>query len=431
MGYRIFYFCQSNGLLGRDLYQAFCAAGADVHVEEINFFHTPEGHLAEALNVREIIDKICLFRPDFVFSVEGKGADDDGLLAGSYALLGIPYVTWFVDDPPFAESFGKKYCPENTLALVFDEAYVPTLEMLGFINVNALPLAANTQRWAAKTDPHENEPAFNDNIVFVGKLATTQIKYLRNNLRQCWPELSLKIINAAVNDFLKYSDKGTESALDKNLFVNDRVIKCPSAVAWKLANSLIEKTASLEKRVSYASELCSLGLAVYGGDEWNRYLDPKYLKGPIDYYGERIKKLYHCSKINLNISKYQLRTTVNQRVFDVPAAGGFLLTDFKPELEDFFVIDKEVICFCNKDELKKKAVYYLEHENQRLQVIENARERVLKEHDYSKRIKKLFLWLAQFRCSQKYHQFKQTVKTDIAYDPVRNKLGHMLDVNLN
>jgi len=166
----------------------------------------------------------------------------------------------------------------------------------------------------------------------------------------------------------------------------------------------------------------SLGLAVYGSDEWKYYIDPKYLRETIDYYGQQIRDIYRFSKINLNISKYQLQTTVNQRVFDVPAANGFLLTDFRPKLEDFFVIDKEVICFKNEEELKRKAIYYLEHEKKRLQIIERAKERVLKEHDYSMRIKKLFLWVARLRCSEAYRRFIKSVKTNKDFDVVRQKL---------
>ena len=422
MGYRIFYFCHNAGLLDRDLHNAFCEAGADVHMEEINFFRTTEGHLAEAYNFKNIAQKIRRFRPDFIFSVGGHGQDIEGTFSQMYAILGIPYVTWFADEPPLVDGWGNKYCPENSLFLIFDEAYVPDVRALGFSNIEVLPLGTNAKRWSIYFDRHDGKPSFVNNISFVGKLAINQIKYVTTNLKDYWPELGSKIIIKAVNDFINHTNKGIEWSLKKNLSINGRVLSCPSKAAWKLAKSLIEKKASLERRVSHVSELLSLGLAVYGSNEWQHYIDPKYLRTTIDYYGQQIRDIYRFSKINLNISKFQLQTTVNQRVFDVPSADGFLLTDFRPKLEDFFVIDKEVICFKNKEEMKRKAIYYLEHEKERLQVIERAKERILKEHDYSMRIKKLLLWVARLRCSEAYHRFIKSVKTNKDFDVVQQKL---------
>lgn len=422
MSYRIFYFCHRNGLMDRDICEAFCDVGAKVHIEEMNLKLTPEGHLAERYNLRKILEKLKAFQPDFIFSIGGHGQDIEGTFSQMYAILGIPYVTWFVDEPPLVDGWGNKYCPDNSLFLIFDEAYVADLQALGFSSVEVLPLGTNTKRWSIEVDGHDNKPFVVENISFVGKLATDQIEYLIANLKNYWPELGSKIISKVVNDFVNHTNKGIEWALDKNLSTNGRVLSCPSEVARKLANSLIERKASLERRVSHVSELLSLGLAVYGSDEWKYYIDPKYLRETIDYYGQQIRDIYRFSKINLNISKFQLQTTVNQRVFDVPAANGFLLTDFRPKLEDFFVIDKEVICFENKEELKRKAIYYLEHEKKRLQIIERAKERILKEHDYSMRIKKLLLWVARLRCSETYRRFIKSVKINKDFDVVRQKL---------
>ncbi|TSA54890.1 MAG: hypothetical protein D4R45_03325 [Planctomycetaceae bacterium] len=415
MGYRIFFFCHSAGLLDRDLHNAFCEAGAEVHMEEINFFHTPEGHLAEAYNFEDIAQKIRNFRPDFVFSIEGHGQDIEGTFSRMYAILGIPYVTWFADEPPLVDGWGNRYCPENSLFLIFDEAYMPDVRTLGFSNIEVLPLGTNTKRWSIEVEGHDKKPFAVENISFVGKLATNQVKYLIDNLKNYWPELEPEIIDSATNNFINHTNKGIEWALEKNLSVNGRVLSRPSEVAWKLAGSLIERKASLVNQVNHISELLSLGIAVYGDDEWKSYIDPKYVRETIDYYGQQIRDVYRFSKINLNISKFQLLTTVNQRVFDVPAASGFLLTDFRPKLEDFFAIDKE--------ELKRKSIYYLEHEKERLRVIERAKERILKEHDYSLRIKKLLLWVARLRCSELYRRFADNIKTDKNFEAVRKNLS--------
>ena len=427
MGYRIFYFCHRTGLLDRDLYNVFCEAGADVHREEINFFHTPEGHLAEAYNLEDITEKIRKFRPDFIFSVGGHGQDIEGTLSGMYAMLGIPYVTWFADEPPLVEGWGNSYCPENSLLLVFDEAYIPALRSLGFPHIEVLPLGTDTKRWSIVTEGDGARSPAAETISFVGRLATDQIRYLTANLEKWWPELGPGIIDAAADDVINHTGKGIEWALEKNLSANGRPPSCPSEVARRSAISLIERKASLANRVSGISELAPLGVAVYGGDEWKEYIDPQCVRGTIDYYGQQIKDLYRFSKINLNISRFQLLTTVNQRVFDVPAAGGFLLTDFRPRLEDLFVIDQEIVCFKDKGDLKQKAVYYLEHEKERMRIIERAQERICREHDYSLRIKKLLLWVARLRCDEGYRRFVRGIQTDKGREAVGQKPGFQED----
>jgi len=215
VSYRIFYFCRSNGLMDRDICEAFCEAGAKVHIEEMNLEHTPEGHLAERYNPRKIFEEIQTYQPDFIFSMGGHGQDIDGVFSQMYAILGIPYVAWFVDEPPLVDGWGNRYCPDNSLFLIFDEAYVPDVRALGFSNVEVLPLGTNTKRWSIQVDEHDKKPFVADNISFVGKLATNQIEYLVANLKNYWPELGSKIISKATNDFIKHTHKGIEWALDK------------------------------------------------------------------------------------------------------------------------------------------------------------------------------------------------------------------------
>ena len=47
---------------------------------------------------------------------------------------------------------------------------------------------------------------------------------------------------------------------------------------------------------------------------------------PLNYYKD-LPLLYNACKINFNATSLQMKEAVNQRVFDVPACGAFLLTD--------------------------------------------------------------------------------------------------------
>lgn len=82
----------------------------------------------------------------------------------------------------------------------------------------------------------------------------------------------------------------------------------------------------------------------------------------------------------LNITNWDPARYValNQRVFDVPATGAFLLTDYSPELEEHYRIGEEIVCFGNVEELKEKARYYLAHDAEREAIARNGYEKALK-----------------------------------------------------
>jgi hypothetical protein len=77
--------------------------------------------------------------------------------------------------------------------------------------------------------------------------------------------------------------------------------------------------------------------------------------------------IFSSSKINLNFSKtYEyMKLAIKARIFEVCLAGGFLLTEYFPGIEDYFQIDKEVVCFSNKKEMLDKIRYYLGHDQER------------------------------------------------------------------
>jgi spore maturation protein CgeB len=81
-----------------------------------------------------------------------------------------------------------------------------------------------------------------------------------------------------------------------------------------------------------------------------------------------------------------MKDGLNQRVFDVPAAGAFLLTDYKESLLDLFRED-EVAVFRDPEEAQTKLQYYGQHPEERRAIANRARERVLEEHTFMHRVR--------------------------------------------
>ena len=102
-------------------------------------------------------------------------------------------------------------------------------------------------------------------------------------------------------------------------------------------------------------------------------------------YHKCVPVVYSSAKINLNISSHQLVTSLNQRAFDVPACGAFLLTDFKEDATRLFSPGDDIVIYRDLDDLKTNVDYFLEHEDERMDIAARARERVLREHTYAHR----------------------------------------------
>jgi spore maturation protein CgeB len=104
-------------------------------------------------------------------------------------------------------------------------------------------------------------------------------------------------------------------------------------------------------------------------------------------------KIFNASRINLNLHSSPFHAGINPqgdylnpRVFDLAACGAFQLVDWRAQLPEFFTPGKELAVFTSLAEAREKILYYLAHEDERLLLAANARERVLKEHTYARRL---------------------------------------------
>jgi spore maturation protein CgeB len=81
-----------------------------------------------------------------------------------------------------------------------------------------------------------------------------------------------------------------------------------------------------------------------------------------------------------------MKDGLNQRLFDVPATGSMLLTDFRPALGELFD-PEEVAAYHSPEEARTLLEYYRSHPEARQRLAGRARERVLKEHTYLHRVR--------------------------------------------
>lgn len=108
-------------------------------------------------------------------------------------------------------------------------------------------------------------------------------------------------------------------------------------------------------------------------------------------------KMYSRSKINLGFSvcgdthkEKEKILQVRLRDFEVPMSGGFYMVEYMEELEEFFEIGKEIVCYKNSEDLAEKIKFYLKHDDERERIRKAGYERCLKDHSWHKRFETAF-----------------------------------------
>jgi len=109
-----------------------------------------------------------------------------------------------------------------------------------------------------------------------------------------------------------------------------------------------------------------------------------------------INEIYNQSKINISFApKENPGRIVNLRTFEICMSGNFQLMQYTPCVEEYFEINKEIVCWENKKELFEKILYYLENEDEREKIAKNGYEKAIKKHTWSVRFEKIYSILKQ------------------------------------
>ncbi len=79
----------------------------------------------------------------------------------------------------------------------------------------------------------------------------------------------------------------------------------------------------------------------------------------------------------------------NLRLFEATGMGTLLVTDWKPNLSDYFRIGQEVVAYSTPSECVELIRYYLAHEEERARIAAAGQRRTLAEHTWQLRMRDL------------------------------------------
>jgi spore maturation protein CgeB len=330
-------------------------------------------------------------RPDFALTVNHFGVDAQGVLLEVLRRHGVRLASWFVDSPQTILRDHEALRGPWTTAFCWDRSSMRWLQGKGFEGVHHLPLA---------TDPTVFHPAACSgearvDAAFVGTTWLPRIaRRLRANrfprvLLRAWRDLGARL---AANPKASVRYLASRHAPQAHALLSGEGGRYRHAF-----EGLVVLEATRRYRLACVRGLLGLSPRIAGDACWRRQLgdDAAWtLVPPVDYYTE-LPGFYASARVNLNCTSLAMRTGVNQRVFDAPACGGFLLTDRRSELEELFEPGEEVAVYDSPEEVAELARYYLARPELRWRIVGAARRRILAEHTYEHRVARLCALMAE------------------------------------
>jgi spore maturation protein CgeB len=344
--------------------------------------------LKKDVSSKKIVDYINSISPAFVFTTNHGGINKQ-IQEGIHC----PILTWMVDRIPFLHHGGS----HDDLFSLKDHVITSSLE-----NVDRLekiyPILKNRVYYlpfATDVNDFEEQSSIQDiNISFVGTYFycgnLTNILNAYKNV----PEFCNNIIKLA---------KAVEKDYDLDFYFYlkqynvERVLKDFDLDIFKF-KGLLANAISINKRIKALDAINDLGLVLYGTENWIQVnpfsldLLSRYQFGHFIKSRQQLVSVYQRSKIALNVSHHQAVNGLPYRIFDIMASKAMLLTEYKENSDLFYLFGKKmpVVMYKNEIELRKLTQYYLEHENERLEIVYRCNKLIKEGFSFEDRVKNFF-----------------------------------------
>ncbi len=314
------------------------------------------------------------------------------MLARAAEKYQIKYISWVYDCPHWTLRSPAAACAYNYI-FVFDRIQYLKLKQYKLPHLYHFPLAANTRKHCEilGTPQPGNAGTHKNEVSFVGSLYENN-KY---DLIQYLPEYLKGYLTGTMQaQRLIYGYNFVEELLTEDLIaqigdvISMNLPKPYSASKSELyAAMLNEKITSME-RISCLNILApKYKLSLYTAS--NPSLAPKAAYGGTVDYRNEMPNVFRQSKINLNITLRSIQSGIPLRALDIMGAGGFLLSNYQPELAEQFEDGRELALYSSAEELLDKVQYYLTHEEERCEIAYHGFLKVQELFSYETRVKQM------------------------------------------
>ena len=305
---------------------------------------------------------------------------------------GIPYISWVFDCPHYTMDSPNAMNPVNKIYLFDKKLYINMLRK-GVNTVRYSPLGVNELRLSELCEKLDKETGgdivYEHDVCFLGSLYDNeynfydQVNYLPPYLKGyidavikaqerifgadlfTEPSIINKEHIKQLREYIKFEDTGKYGIDYDNVLLD-----------------ILRKKVTVNERHEILKQMVKrFDTVLYTGP------GAKPIEGVVNLgvanYLEKMPRVFHRSKVNLNITLRSILSGVPLRVVDVLAAGGFLITNYQEEVAEYFVDGEDLVMAFTPEDMIEKTAYYLEHDDERKQIARNGQKKVMENFAYT------------------------------------------------
>lgn len=347
---------------------------------------------AEGLSIEEHRHAMATFQPEFLAGINYTEG-----LAPFAEDLRTEVLIWEIDPsstPPRPEPRGS----QRVHLFTYRRPHVRSWKQAGFPNVQWMPLAADEhlrrptaltevehRRYAAKVSFVGSSMGVNE-----GPFTERLLLALANHRRANDPGAQ----DARVLDAVLGAQAGAgHDVLIGPTFEAER----PGFLAWAKEHMvedplvLAGELTARAHRIATVRALGPQGIEVWGDAGWEAVDGSGATwRGPAGHARE-LTRIYAASDINLDIGRVFQNDIVTMRVFDIMAAGGFLIAAWSDDLPELFDVGEEIVCWHDPAELVELVKHYGSHPEDRRTLAQRGRQAVLERHAFDRRVQDMLV----------------------------------------
>ncbi len=330
-----------------------------------------------------IAKKILEFKPDALFSFNFYP-----VIATAAHACRTKYISWVYDSPAALLYSMTVFLPENHI-FHFDSSEAERMRREGVEHVYYLPLAANTEEYDRMEATAAQREKYRADIAMIGSM------YREDRFRifrkyENFDDYTKGYLEGLIRAQEElYGMDILEGALDEAIM--QRIMKTVPLTkdhgdsyetpAWTFANYYLAMQVTTREREHVLNALAEHYETVLYTPGATQYLPKVINRGSLDYYKEAPLAM-KCAKINLNITLRSIKSGIPLRIMDILGCGGFLLSNYQADLAAEFVPGEDFVYYESIEDAVEKAGYYLEHEEERKAIAQNAYRKVKEQHDF-------------------------------------------------
>ncbi len=325
---------------------------------------------------------------------------------------GLRYVSWSYDAPLDVPEIEKTLGLSCNIAYMYDREQAEGYRSMGFDNVYHLPLAVNTNRLDKIILSAADRKKYGAQLSFVGNLYDSQMLNIRSVLSDhyqgyldalmkaqgkiygCYfiddilTDTVMEDINGIIREAsLEYRNSASRTGGDVKPGVpvseigEDTILKVSrEALSYAMAAQITR-----DERVLALKLLSNHYEVKLYSREKNELLDKVKYMGTVDYDDE-MPRVFKASDINLNMTLRCIRSGIPLRALDIMGAGGFLLSNYQPELAENFINGEEAVMYDSIEDMYDKVRYYIANPEVRHEIALRGHEKTVREYSYSDRL---------------------------------------------